>query len=98
VQASQSGQVYYVSLVNASNQMIKLVPLASYGGNPAVGSWTVYSIPLADLAAGLFGAYGILCALEHRDRLLHAAMGAKVPRTAGAIPQMRLDLARVPGV
>jgi crotonobetainyl-CoA:carnitine CoA-transferase CaiB-like acyl-CoA transferase len=25
-------------------------------------------VPLSDLAAGLFGAYGILCALEHRDR------------------------------
>jgi crotonobetainyl-CoA:carnitine CoA-transferase CaiB-like acyl-CoA transferase len=25
-------------------------------------------VPLADLAAGLFGAYGILAALEHRDR------------------------------
>jgi len=25
-------------------------------------------IPLSDLAAGLFGAYGILCALEYRDR------------------------------
>jgi crotonobetainyl-CoA:carnitine CoA-transferase CaiB-like acyl-CoA transferase len=25
-------------------------------------------IPLSDLAAGLFGAYGILCALEHRER------------------------------
>ena len=25
-------------------------------------------IPLSDLAAGLFAAYGILCALEHRDR------------------------------
>jgi len=45
-------------------------------------------IPLADLAAGLFGAYGILCALEHRDRtgegqlvdtsLLEAAMALTV--------------------
>jgi formyl-CoA transferase len=25
-------------------------------------------VPLSDLAAGLFGAYGILCALEHRER------------------------------
>jgi len=25
-------------------------------------------VPISDLAAGLFGAYGILCALEHRDR------------------------------
>ena len=26
------------------------------------------SVPVSDLAAGLFGAYGILCALEHRER------------------------------
>jgi crotonobetainyl-CoA:carnitine CoA-transferase CaiB-like acyl-CoA transferase len=25
-------------------------------------------VPVSDLAAGLFGAYGILCALEHRER------------------------------
>ena len=25
-------------------------------------------VPISDLAAGLFGAYGILCALEHRER------------------------------
>jgi crotonobetainyl-CoA:carnitine CoA-transferase CaiB-like acyl-CoA transferase len=45
-------------------------------------------IPLADLAAGLFGAYGILAALEHRERtgegqlvdtsLLEAAMALTV--------------------
>src|SRR5262249_46382587 len=45
-------------------------------------------VPLSDLAAGLFGAYGILCALEHRDRtgegqlvdtsLLEAAMALTV--------------------
>jgi formyl-CoA transferase len=49
-------------------------------------------IPLADLAAGLFGAYGILCALEHRDRtgegqlvdtsLLEAAMALTVWESA----------------
>jgi formyl-CoA transferase len=33
------------------------------GGPPAKSG-----IPLSDLAAGLFGAYGILCALEHRER------------------------------
>jgi formyl-CoA transferase len=53
------------------------------GGAPAKSG-----IPLADLAAGLFGAYGILCALEHRDRtgegqfvdtsLLEAAMALTV--------------------
>jgi formyl-CoA transferase len=53
------------------------------GGAPAKSG-----IPLADLSAGLFGAYGILCALEHRDRtgegqfvdtsLLEAAMGLTV--------------------
>ena len=45
-------------------------------------------MPLSDLAAGLFSAYGILCALEHRDRtgegqlvdtsLLEAAMALTV--------------------
>jgi formyl-CoA transferase len=45
-------------------------------------------IPLSDLAAGLFGAYGILCALEYRERtgegqfvdtsLLEAAMALTV--------------------
>lgn len=45
-------------------------------------------VPLSDLAAGLFGAYGILCALEHRDKtgegqfvdtsLLEAAMALTV--------------------
>ena len=49
-------------------------------------------IPLADLAAGLFAAYGILCALEHRDRtgegqlvdtsLLEAAMALTVWESA----------------
>ncbi len=49
-------------------------------------------IPLADLAAGLFGAYGILCALEHRARtgegqlvdtsLLEAAMALTVWESA----------------
>lgn len=53
------------------------------GGAPAKSG-----LPLADLAAGLFGAYGILCALEHRDRtgegqlvdtsLLEAAMALTV--------------------
>ena len=45
-------------------------------------------VPLSDLAAGLFGAYGILCALEHRQKtgqgqlvdtsLLEAAMALTV--------------------
>jgi formyl-CoA transferase len=49
-------------------------------------------IPLADLCAGLFCAYGILCALEHRDRtgegqlvdtsLLEAAMALTVWESA----------------
>ena len=53
------------------------------GGAPAKSG-----IPLADLSAGLFAAYGILCALEHRDRtgegqlvdtsLLEAAMALTV--------------------
>jgi formyl-CoA transferase len=49
-------------------------------------------VPLSDLCAGLFAAYGILCALEHRDRtgegqlvdtsLLEAAMALTVWETA----------------
>ena len=48
-------------------------------------------VPLSDLCAGLFAAYGILCALEHRDRtgegqlvdtsLLEAAMALTVWET-----------------
>ena len=53
------------------------------GGPPAKAG-----VPLSDLAAGLFGAYGILCALEYRERtgegqfvdtsLLEAAMALTV--------------------
>jgi formyl-CoA transferase len=53
------------------------------GGPPAKSG-----IPVSDLAAGLFAAYGVLCALEHRDRtgegqqvdtsLLEAAMALTV--------------------
>jgi formyl-CoA transferase len=32
------------------------------------GALAKAGIPVSDLAAGLFGAYGILCALEHRER------------------------------
>ncbi len=49
-------------------------------------------LPISDLAAGLFSAYGILCALEHRDRtgegqlvdtsLLEAAMALTVWESA----------------
>jgi formyl-CoA transferase len=49
-------------------------------------------LPISDLAAGLFAAYGILCALEHRDRtgegqlvdtsLLEAAMALTVWESA----------------
>jgi len=49
-------------------------------------------IPVSDLAAGLFGAYGILCALEHRERtgegqlvdtsLLEAALALTVCESA----------------
>lgn len=49
-------------------------------------------VPLSDLAAGLFAAYGILCALEHRERtgqgqlvdtsLLEAAMALTVWESA----------------
>jgi formyl-CoA transferase len=59
-------------------------------------------VPLSDLCAGLFAAYGILCALEHRDRtgqgqlvdtsLLEAAMALTVWEAAeywvtGAAPR-----------
>jgi crotonobetainyl-CoA:carnitine CoA-transferase CaiB-like acyl-CoA transferase len=57
------------------------------GGPPAKSG-----VPLADLAAGLFGAYGILCALEHRERtgegqlvdtsLLEAAMALTIGEPA----------------
>ena len=53
------------------------------GGEPAKSG-----LPISDLAAGLFAAYGVLCALEHRDRtgegqlvdtsLLEAAMALTV--------------------
>ena len=53
------------------------------GGRPAKAG-----VPLSDLAGGLFGAYGILCALEYRERtgegqfvdtsLLEAAMALTV--------------------
>jgi crotonobetainyl-CoA:carnitine CoA-transferase CaiB-like acyl-CoA transferase len=52
------------------------------------GALAKSGIPLSDLAAGLFGAYGILCALEHREKtgegqfvdtsLLEAAMALTV--------------------
>ena len=52
------------------------------------GTLAKAGIPVSDLAAGLFGAYGILCALEHRERtgegqlvdtsLLEAAMALTV--------------------
>jgi formyl-CoA transferase len=52
------------------------------------GALAKAGIPLSDLAAGLFGAYGVLCALEHRERtgegqlvdtsLLEAAMALTV--------------------
>jgi crotonobetainyl-CoA:carnitine CoA-transferase CaiB-like acyl-CoA transferase len=53
------------------------------GGAPAKAG-----LPVSDLAAGLFGAYGVLCALEHREKtgegqfvdtsLLEAAMALTV--------------------
>ena len=52
------------------------------------GALAKSGVPLSDLCAGLFAAYGILCALEHRDRtgrgqlvdtsLLEAAMALTV--------------------
>jgi formyl-CoA transferase len=56
------------------------------------GALAKAGVPLSDLAAGLFAAYGILCALEYRDRtglgqhvdtsLLEAAMALTVWESA----------------
>jgi hypothetical protein len=52
VQASQGGADFQVQLMDVSNSPLgNPVPLSSYGGNPQVGVWTCYAIPLADLGA-----------------------------------------------
>ncbi len=47
--ASTSGQVYRVELRAADGRAMPALSLADYGGQPVVGSWRVYTIPLADL-------------------------------------------------
>src|SRR5439155_2586454 len=49
VQATQTGQKYDVSLYDANNLLIKTVLLSDYGGDPPVGTFKVYNIPLSDL-------------------------------------------------
>ncbi len=68
--------------------MSGIISVTGEEGGPPVKA----GIPLSDLAAGLFAAYGILCALEHRDRtgegqlvdtsLLEAAMALTVWESA----------------
>ncbi|GEM_PF-1780705 len=49
-QASQSGQAFDVALTDTNNnQLAPFAPLTNYGGEPAPGSWVVYTIPVADL-------------------------------------------------
>jgi len=50
-QATQSGQKYDVGFYDANNAQIRTVLLSNYGGDPSVGSFRVYSIPLSDLNA-----------------------------------------------
>ena len=48
-QASAAGESFDVSLVDPTNTMIKLVPMASYGGALQNGTWVHYTIPLSAL-------------------------------------------------
>lgn len=49
--ASAAGQRYRVELRAADGRVLPVVNLGAYGGEPVVGSWRVYAIPLADLGA-----------------------------------------------
>ena len=49
-QASQAGQQYQVGLADSANNFLTLVPLSTVGGNPTVGSWKTYNIPLSSLS------------------------------------------------
>ncbi len=52
LRASTSGQQYKVYADSTFGQALTTpVSLASYGGQPTISGWTVYNIPLADLAA-----------------------------------------------
>jgi hypothetical protein len=51
-QASTAGQSYIVALVDTTGNFIQaLLPLTAYGGDPVVGAWKTYNIPLTDLGA-----------------------------------------------
>src|SRR3989442_656759 len=58
-QASRAGQDYTVALYDATNQPLSTVRLAHYGGDPAAGSWNVYTIPLSDLRANATHIKGV---------------------------------------
>ena len=49
VQATRIGQKYGVALYDGNNVETKTVLLSNYGGDPPVGTFKVYDIPLADL-------------------------------------------------
>ncbi len=58
-QAIRGGQDYTVVLYNATNQPLSTVRLAHYGGDPAAGSWNVYTIPLSALRANATHIKGV---------------------------------------
>ncbi len=64
--ASRTGQAYDVMLYDAADHELPQVHLAHYGGNPVVGRWKVYNIPLADLRANATQISGV--ALQSRTR------------------------------
>src|SRR5439155_4774635 len=48
-QATQPGQQYLIRLYDAATNALVEQPLSRYGGDPPVGGWTMYTIPLVDL-------------------------------------------------
>jgi hypothetical protein len=58
--ASSAGQSYRIWLANAKgNQQGHALLLTKYGGQPAQGTWKVYTIPLADFGVGTKPVYGV---------------------------------------
>ncbi len=52
VQATNNGEPFAIYLRDSNyNNLANPIPLSNYGGYPVAGSWTVYTIPLADLNA-----------------------------------------------
>jgi hypothetical protein len=51
IKASQANESASISLVDTSNNVLATLPLANYGGNPVQGTYTVYTITLANLNA-----------------------------------------------